>query len=152
MPQLPVSGVLMRRSCRGFVKGEGGNALIEMAVSLPVFFMFAFGLINFALVMFGVCNITYASRYATRYACLHSTTSYVPATNQTISSMVPQYVFRYPSNTYSTTVSYSGAGGTGNVVGNTVTVQINVTYNISLPFYSYNGLNISSIASGTIIQ
>ncbi len=152
MPKLPVSGVLVRPSCRGFAEAEGGNALIEMAVSLPVFFMFAFGLINFALVMFGVCNITYASRYATRFACLHSASSYVPATTQTISSLVPPYVFRYPSNTYSTTVSYSGSGGSGNVVGNTVTVQVNVTYNISLPFYSYNGLNISSTASGTIIQ
>ena len=135
----------------GWLREDGGNALIEMAVSLPVFFMFAFGLINFALIMFGVCNITYASRYVSRYACLHSSTSYVPATSQTMTNMVLPYIFRYPSNTYSTSVSYSG-GGSGNAVGNTVTVQVTVSYNIVLPFYTYKGLVISSSASGTIIQ
>lgn len=135
----------------GALQDERGSALIEMALALPVFFMFTFGFISFALVMFGLCNITYASRSVSRYACLHSDHSYVPATMATMNGMILPYIFRYPSNLYTTSVSYGGAGG-GNVVGNTATVSITVTYTLSVPFYTYRGLKISSSTVGVIIQ
>lgn len=128
---------------------ETGSSLIELALVLPVFLLLLFGFINFALIMFGICNQTYASRAALRYACIHSGTSYAPASMADINNIVNPFLFKYPANTAATTVSYANGN---NTVGSTVGIAIRVTYNISLPGYKFNGLTLSSSASGVIVQ
>ena len=140
-------------------RNDDGATLVEIAVTLPIFFLLVFGLINFALVMFGFCNISYASRAAARYACLHSATSSPDTTvaqatttantATTISTLVGRFIYAYPSNTYSSSLTYSGSG---NQVGNTATVTVTITYNLSMPLFTYNGLTLKSTATGVIIQ
>jgi Flp pilus assembly protein TadG len=141
--------------CRGAAaKGrmldeECGSSLIELALVLPIVFLMTFGLINFALVAFGINNIQYASRSAMRYACIHSSTSLQPATTQSVSGMIQPFLFQYPHNTTLTTVAY---GTTGNVVGSTVGVTVTITYTIRLPGYTLNGPTLTAQASGVITQ
>ncbi len=122
---------------------------METALVMPVFLLLVFGLTSFSMVMFGMCNIAYASHCAVRYACLHSATSSVPTTMVTMNNLISPYIYAYPNNTYATSLIYSG---TGNQIGNTVRVSVTLTYNIVSPFFSYSGLNLTSSASGIIIQ
>jgi Flp pilus assembly protein TadG len=76
---------------------ERGSELVELAVILPVFFLLLFGLFNFSIVLFGYSNATYATRAATRYAALHSSTSLVPSTTASIQSYATQFLFAAPA-------------------------------------------------------
>lgn len=127
---------------------ERGSLLVETALLLPVFLMFVFGIITFAAMMCSYGNLCFATRAATRYACLHSSTSYSPATTASINSVISPFWFSYPSNTYATTVTY---GSSGNVVGGTATVSVAVTYDLSMPFYSAPGMTLTHQSSGVII-
>ncbi len=120
-----------------------------MALVMPIFLTLSFGFINFALISFGMCNVTFATHTAMRYATLHSANSYNPATSTAITNLVRPYIFQYPSNTQSTTVSYSSGG---NVVGQTVTVTSTIIYTIRLPGYTYTPLNLKVVESGIIIM
>ena len=127
---------------------ERGSLLVETALLLPVFLVFVFGIITFAAMMFSYGNLCFATRAAARYACIHSSTSYSPATTTAINSVISPFWFSYPSNTYTTNVTY---GGSGNVVGGTATVSVAVTYDLSMPFYSASGMTLTSTSSGVII-
>jgi Flp pilus assembly protein TadG len=127
---------------------ESGASLVEVALVLPVVFLMTFGLINFALIAFGLGNLGYANRSALRYASIHSNTSLVPATSTSIANVVKPFIFPYPSNTYSTTVTYSP----GNAVGSQVRVLTIVTYTVILPGFILHGPVLTSQSSGIITQ
>jgi len=128
---------------------DSGQSLIELALVLPMFFALFIGFINLCMVMLGLCTLSYICRQADRYACLHSPASMLPVSQSTISAQVAPFVFSYPSNTYTATLTYSG---TGNVVGGTAVVTVRITYNITLPFVTIPAATLSSSASGTIIE
>lgn len=129
------------------LREESGQSLIELALVLPLFFALMIAFINFCMVMFGACNLSYACRQADRYACLHSSTSLLPMSQATIDAQVAPYVFRYPSNSYTDKLSNGS-----NAVGGTATVTVTITYNIALPFMSIPAFTLSSTASGAIVQ
>lgn len=131
------------------VRNDSGQSLVELALVLPTFFVLMIGFINFCIIMFGLCNLSFASRQADRYACLHSSTSLLPVTQPKIDALVAPYVFKYPSNTYSDLLSYPT--GT-NIVGGTASVKITITYKIVLPFLTTSTIPLSFTASGTIVQ
>lgn len=138
----------MRRRTHPRGGGEEGQTLIEMAVALPVFCMMLFGIFGFAIVLFGWCNITYASRAAARYASLHSGTSLVPATTATVSAVVTPYLVAVAAGGSSTTVTYTP----GNTIGATVKVSVSAKYNVVMPFTSYNSFTMTSAAQRTITR
>jgi len=151
MPRLLTSTLGSMRAKRhpsaGWLRDDSGQSLIELALILPMFFVLMIGFINFCMVIFGFSNIAYACRQADRYACLHSHTSLLPVTNSTIDALVAPYVFNYPSNSYTDTLSNGS-----NAVGGTATVAVKITYKIVLPFISIPTITLSSSASGTITQ
>lgn len=126
-----------------------GQSLIELALVLPVFLLLTIGLMNVCIVLFGIGNLSFASRQASRYACLHSQTSVKPVDQTTIDAMIAPYVFKFPTNTYSNQISYSAGG---NVIGGRVTVSINITYKVTLPYLTLPAIPLSFSASGTIVQ
>ena len=136
-------------SLRKALLAERGTSIIEMALILPVFTLMAFGFINFCLVMFGLCNTSFATRAALRYATLHSVTSYAPTTQLALNNIVAPYVFRYPSNTYS--VSYSYPYG-ANAVGQPVLITFSINYSLKFPYYTYNGIAFNTTTAGVIVQ
>ena len=136
------------------LRQESGATMVEIAVTLPIFSLLLFGLINFALVIFGFCNVTYASRFAARYASLHSSTSQVPATTTSVQSIVAPFIFQYPANTSSTTLFYvqQYAASNGNLIGNAAGVTVSITYTLVMPFFTFQGPALSSTSYGLIIQ
>ena len=127
-------------SRRRFLSDRAGNTLIELALVLPVFFTTIFGFIYFAMVMFQICNVTYASRTAMRFACLHSTATAQPTRTQDVTGIVAPMIFLYPPNTSTTALTYSG----GNVVGSTASVTVTLSFQM--------GINLTTTASGVITQ
>ena len=125
---------------RTLTRDERGNTLIELALVLPVFFTLVFGFIYFAMVLFQFGNLTFASRAAMRYACLHSSANAVPTGQADVNRIVAPMIYAYPPSTAAATLSYSG----GNVVGGTVTVTVATAFQ--------TGFTLQSTASGVIIQ
>ena len=147
MPKLLIASG--RNAAAEGLRDESGQSLIELALILPSFFLLMFGLINFCMIMFGLGNLSFASRQAVRYACLHSNTSTLPVDQTRIDAMVAPYVFKYPSNTYSDQLYYPGGS---NMVGATATVNITITYKVVLPYLTVPSIPLSFTASGIITQ
>jgi Flp pilus assembly protein TadG len=135
---------------------ECGQALIEMAVALPTFFLLLFGIFAFSFALFGWCDITSDTRGAVRYASIHSNTALVPATPTTVADAVAQVLF---ANGSTTTVTYpntnptsTAVGGSSplNTIGGTVIVSVTATYNVTMPFSNYTSFTVASSAQRTI--
>jgi Flp pilus assembly protein TadG len=141
---------------RDAIGNESGQALIEMAVALPAFFLLLFGIFAFSFVLFGWCDVTFDTRGAVRYASIHSNTALVPATPTTVAAAVAQVLF---ANQSTTTVTYSGSnpasapvGGSSpfNTIGGTVVVSVTATYSVVMPFTNYTTFTVASSAQRTI--
>jgi Flp pilus assembly protein TadG len=130
------------------LREDDGTELIEAAVVMPVYLLLLFGTIAFGLVMFGWCNITFASRAAVRYASTHSNASLVPATPDTVTAVAAPFLLASVANGTSTMVTY----GPSNVVGGTVTVTVTAQYSVVMPFTSYTLFTVSSTAKRTITR
>lgn len=128
---------------------ELGQSLIELALVLPVFLLMIFGFINFAMVMYGLSNATYASRMLIRYACVHSSTSYTPITTAAIANYIAPYMNNFPSNTYTATTSWSSGAP---AVGSSISVTLSITYHVTLPGFTLSPLTVSTSASGVVVQ
>ena len=142
-----------RRAAMG---NESGQALIEMAVALPTFFLLLFGIFEFSFVLFGWCNVTSDTRSAVRYASIHSNTALVPATPTTVTAAVAQVLF---ANGSTTTVTYPSSNPTSttvggssplNTIGGTVIVSVTATYSVIMPFTNYTSFTVASSAQRTI--
>ena len=122
------------------IPGDQGNTLIELAFVLPVFFTIVVGFIYFALFLLGYANITYGSRQAMRYACLHSIANAQPTSLTNVNAIIQPLILSYPANISSTALTYSS----GNIVGSTATVTVTLNYQAGLSFHA--------TASGTVTQ
>ena len=138
----------MKRAGMGEMQHEDGQALVEMAVTLPVFLLVLFGIAWFAILLFGWCNITYASRVAVRYASIHSNTSLAPATTASITANVTPYLIASTTGTATTTVVYN----TSNTIGSQVTVTVSATYKPIVPYASLTAFALSSTSQRTITR
>ena len=74
--------------------GEGGQALVEFALVLPVLLLVIFGLLDVARAVWQENSLAFAAREATRYAIVHGSAAESPVpyceacTNSTITSVV----------------------------------------------------------------
>jgi Flp pilus assembly protein TadG len=57
---------------KGFIKGERGSTVVEMAMAAGVFFMLIFGIIEFGRLLYTHNALTDAARRGARYAVLHN--------------------------------------------------------------------------------
>jgi Flp pilus assembly protein TadG len=128
--------------------------MIETALILPVFFLMAFGFIDFCLILFSMGNANFATRAAVRYASTHSANSYFPATQQGFNNIVAPFIFHYPSNTSSlSTVYYTGSGQIGsNAVGNGVYVTLTITYPFSVFGHTYTPISFTTTGCGIVLN
>jgi len=122
--------------------------MLEMAVVLPTFFLLLFGMFNFAIVLFGYSNATYACRAGTRYASLHSATSLAPSSSATVRSIVTSYLWAAPSAGVTVTTTWSPS----NTVGSSVQVFVKIVYPIGVPLLSLRQITVGSSAQRTVIR
>jgi len=127
---------------------RSGQALIEMAVVLPVFFLLLFGLFSFSIILFGYGNASFACRLGARYASLHSSTSLAPCSSSSITSLVTPYLWAGAQNQVTVATNWSP----GNTVGSTVSVSVTIVYPTGIPFSALTQVKVGSTAQRTIMR
>ena len=127
---------------------RSGQALIEMAVVLPVFFLLLFGLFSFSIILFGYGNASFACRLGARYASLHSSTSLAPCSSSSITSLVTPYLWAGAQNQVTVATNWSP----GNTVGSTVSVSVSIVYPTGIPYFSLTQVTVGSTAQRTIMR
>lgn len=127
---------------------QRGAAMAEMALVLPVYFMFCWSFFLFSFILFGYCNATYASKIAARYAAFHGSTSYSPCTSAQLKAIASQYLWGAPANGATVTTSWPN----GSSIGSWVTVEITITYTTGIPFSSLKSVTIGTAATEMILQ
>lgn len=138
---------------KGFIKGERGSTVVEMAMAAGVFFMLIFGIIEFGRLLYTHNALTDAARRGARYAVLHN------EDDPCVASVVVYGETHINPNTCAPTgaplinglteanvsVTYQGADLDGdpaspnpwgtNLGTATVTIE-NYTFDLSIPFVS----------------
>jgi Flp pilus assembly protein TadG len=146
-PQSPATARTLGSGVADFVHGQSAAAAVEMAVTLPVFLILVFGLIQFSIVLFTYCNAAFVCRQATRYASLHSATSLAPATTAQVQALATSELFLSPKLTPTVTVYYtttSLAPTPNNTVGNYVWVTASWSESTLIPFLPRNSYTITT--------
>ena len=65
---------------------EAGSAVVEFALVLPILLLILFGIINFGVLLYNQSVITNASREGSRWASIHTTSTYGTGCNNTYST------------------------------------------------------------------
>ncbi len=142
----------------GRLLDERGTSLVETALVLPVVLFLTFGFINLCLILLGIGNANYACRVAVRYASLHSVSSYSPATQAQLTSIVKPFILPYPSNTYTVTENYDSGGGLtsatgpGNNVGLGVVLTIAISYPVTIMGTTFRPISYTVMAGDVIVE
>jgi Flp pilus assembly protein TadG len=142
---------LNRLRFRRTIRDQNGQAVIETAVVLPLFFLCVVGIFEFGLTMFSYCSATYAAREAARYASMHSSSSLSPATVASVTAVVRANLWTDASSTPAVVVCWGGgcSNPANNLVGNLVGVGV-VWWNP--PFLKENTKLFSAQAYRIVIQ
>ena len=137
-------------TCRrnGWANADGG-AILEVALVAPVLMLLVLGAMQFSIVLFGYCTMSFATRNAVRFASLHSSSSLGPATTASVQASVTQWLWT-GTKTAPPTVTVSWPSG--NYVGYPVKVTSTQTYNVVLPFTAQKQITMSTVASRLIIR
>lgn len=160
---------------RPAVLGEEGGSLVEMAVACLILMPVLFGIIQLSIGLYCYHYAADAAREATRWAIvrganctLNFNTTYCSPTDASgtgaTANDIAQYVktLGYPfSGTVTTTTQWCANGGSSwascsttqnNSTGNQVQVTVSYSFPLIIPFVRSNTLNLSSVASMTIVQ
>jgi Flp pilus assembly protein TadG len=136
--------------CTSAARAEHGATLVELAVSLVVFIVLLFGVIELCLLLYTYHIVTDAAREGTRYAIVRGSTWGTSCANAgssactASSAQISSYVRSLPGVPTNVTVTPECAPAIGGTFTTTLTncnaqgnvIQVNVTYNFpfSVPF------------------
>jgi TadE-like protein len=136
--------------------GETGQAIIEVAIALPVIVAFTFMMIEICLAFYSYCMISESAREATRYAivrgatCQTSTGGSCTASASTINSVVTQLGWpNLGSGTLSANTTYPD--GNENP-GSRVQVVVSYVFPYNIPFAPKGSIHMSSTSVMYILQ
>lgn len=140
-----------RPSCRPFLKfhkDERGSELVEFALTLPLLITLSFGMLQVILFLACYVGATYGSRAAVRYAAVHSASSLKPCSSSDLAGIVNTYAFTIPIAGVRTVSTWSPS----NAVGNTVTVQVTLTFPTAIPVSQLRNLSVVTTAAAVVLQ
>ena len=145
-------------------RGEAGQSMVEMAVTLPVLFAFLFCFIEMCMAFYTFSMISESARQGTRYAMVRGAscpTSSSPTCEAT-AAQVDAYVtgLGWPNiagGTMSVCTYYNNNACNTNpsgseAVGKPVKVTVTYLFPITLPFVPNKSLTMTSTSQMTIIQ
>lgn len=158
----PTRRLLQRMAGRlSAMRDEGGQALVEFAMTSVVFFMTLVGLMKVCLAVYTYHYISECARETVRYAVIRGSSSASPvSTNDAVQTYARG--LGYPGITSSLVKTstawdtYPTAGGTCtpstacNNPGNIVTVTVSYAFPLSIPFTANKTWNMSSTAAMVI--
>lgn len=109
-----------RPSRRG--RGDGGAALVEFAIILPVFFLLVFGIIEFGYVFFQQLDLRHGAREGARLAAINYKTTAAPSPADQATQIIDELCDRMDSGTnISVQLSQQGTAAIGQEFTVTVT-------------------------------
>lgn len=83
----------MFRRCRIFGKNEKGQAIVELAIAIPVLLLVLCGIIDFGWIFSNKMVITYCSREGARYGTVNAAAQYSQADiAQRVIAVAPEYL------------------------------------------------------------
>jgi len=150
----PTDPAAARRRLASLWRERGGATAVEMAFLLPVFFLFVFGIIEFARVVLTQTALQFASEAAARCAAISPSACTAPggssidipayAASQTMGVSIPSTAFTYTQNanatancTTSQNVGTGGAMVKANYAFDSIATQL-VPLNVTLSACSYH--------------
>ncbi|HMG87275.1 MAG TPA: TadE family protein [Terracidiphilus sp.] len=144
----------LNQDCRS--KNEQGQAIIEVAIALPIIAAFTLMMIEICLAFYSYCMISESAREGTRYAivrgatCQTSSGSSCTASASTINNAVTHLGWpNLGSGTLSANTTYPD--GNENT-GSRVQVVVSYTLNYNIPFAPKGTLHMSSTSVMYIVQ
>ncbi len=150
MIRIPNPLVLRHRSWNRLLHEEDGSEILEVALVLPVFLMFSYGLLQILLFLYCYVAATYGSRAAVRYATQHGAASLTPCSQADLQNIVSSYAAVLPSSSVViTTPNWAPSTAT---VGSTVTVQVQLSYSTVRAVSGFSNLAVTTTASGVVLQ
>ena len=137
----------MSRCGENVLTREDGGSILEVALGAPVLMLLVLGAMQFSILLFGYCSMSFATRNAVRFASLHSNTSLAPATTASVQATVIQWLW---ASTGQFTVAVNWPSG--NAIGYPVKVTVTQTYNVILPFTAQKQIMMKTVASRSIAR
>ena len=153
---------------------DRGATLVELALSSIILFSFVFGIMDMSLAIYGYHFISEAAREGTRYAIVHGSTagggtacaSYTSGNCQATSAQVQQYVksFSFPGiseglmtvtptwSAYTPGATCPTAPALCNTPGSLVTVAVQYSFPVNIPFVKHQTLTLKSTSAMVISQ
>jgi Flp pilus assembly protein TadG len=144
----------LNQDCRS--KNEQGQAIIEVAIALPIIAAFTLMMIEICLAFYSYCMISESAREGTRYAIVRGATCQTgsgascTASASTINNAVTHLGWpNLGSGTLSANTTYPD--GNENT-GSRVQVVVSYTFNYNIPFAPKGTLHMSSTSVMYIVQ
>jgi Flp pilus assembly protein TadG len=129
---------------------ERGQAFFEFALIAPAFLILLFSIMWLSLAVYDYNFVSYAAREGSRYAAVHGTDSKQPVTTASaVTAFVQKETAGLDTSKLTVSTAWSPAATPGKP-GGTVQVQIQYTFQLSIPFMSPVTLPLSSVSTMTI--
>lgn len=126
-----------------------GATLVEAALTVTVFLMLLFGIIDFGRLIWAYSTVAHAAREACRYAIVHGSTSSVPASSNSIAGVARGQMLALDSSKVQVRVQWIASNpppeaGLANRPGDSVSVQAVYSFSPLLPYVPAGPLNLRS--------
>ena len=91
-----------------YLRDETATTAVEMAIVLPVFLLFIFGVLQVGYIMWGYISLEYALSYTARYAFVHPTSSAAQLTAFASSTVAVGSAITFSASVTSVSADISG--------------------------------------------
>ena len=126
---------------------QGGNTILEMALSMSLFLMCLFGAMEFGRAVFVYNSLSYLSHQGSRWAMVRGTSSPTPATADSVASYVQGLANGIAPGSVSVTTVWTPNASPGS------TVKVTASYNFDfLAPYMPGDMTLRSSSTMTILQ
>jgi Flp pilus assembly protein TadG len=126
---------------------QRGSNLVEMALTISVFLMLLFGIIEFGRGVFAYNQLSYLAHEGARFASLNGSTVTNPATGTTISDYVNSKAIAI--GTVVTTTEWQNGS---NLPGHWVRVRVAYPFTFVAPYMPASSLTLASTAQDSVLQ
>ncbi|MBI4891994.1 MAG: pilus assembly protein [Acidobacteria bacterium] len=126
-----------------------GAIMVEAALTIIVFLMILFGIIDFGRMIWAYSTVAHATREAARYAMVHGSTSAAPAGSAQVAGVVRSQLLALDGSKVQVSVEWIASNpppvtGIANRPGDTVAIRSDYPFSTLLPYMPAGALHLKS--------